>query len=231
MLKKYKNEIYLLLAKGNFQVPQFKLKNVETNTHNQQILSYKDSGMNFYIDQSPVSFHSFRVWYNKFEVGLPKVGPNPHADNKYFNFAQVKNILNSWLNNELLKYLDESGEPDFWKELSHSNEIFTLNEIKFNENENFDLEDRERLKLSLKEAELIIKDDAILSTVQVKILEDRINYLISAVDRMSNKMDWKSLAIGTIISMILNMGVDTQTGKQIWDVIKALFTTIKYLPS
>ena len=228
MLKKYKNELYHLVSRGNFNLSDFSIKEAKENKSSQQQLKYKESKMILTIEESEDSFHNFRIWYTKFEKGYPKVGPSPQKG--HTNFASIKNIINSWLNNELKKFILEIEEVDFWSQLSNNKDSFKLEYINFNDSSQFTNDEKEQVKLSLKEAAILIQENILLSKGQFKILEERISYLISTLDRIDKKVDWKTLAIGSFISMILNMGVDTDTGKLIWEILKKVFSNVPALP-
>lgn len=63
---------------------------------------------------------------------------------------------------------------------------------------------------------------------QLAVLEEKIDYLIEEA-KHQKKFDWKSLFIGTIVSIIIQLSISQEQGKQIWDLIKEIFNNY-FLP-
>jgi len=64
---------------------------------------------------------------------------------------------------------------------------------------------------------------------QINEIDRRIKYLELALNRLS-KTDWKGIAFSTIIGLILNLTVDTQTGHAILELFKRIFEGLPRLP-
>ena len=62
-----------------------------------------------------------------------------------------------------------------------------------------------------------------LPSEQLLVFNDKLDYLISQAKEM-NKFDWKSLFIGTIISIIIQLAVSPENAKEIWEIVKKTFS-------
>ncbi len=68
-----------------------------------------------------------------------------------------------------------------------------------------------------------------LTRKDIRILDGHIKYLSAAVDRL-NKFDWKGVALGTIIAIIIQLTLDTEKGQRIFEFFQRVFSYIIYLP-
>jgi hypothetical protein len=65
----------------------------------------------------------------------------------------------------------------------------------------------------------------------LEFINERLEYLSQAVDRL-NKFDWKAQALSTLISIAVNLSVDTEGGKKLFQLFsQALEFIVKHLRS
>ncbi|HLP12305.1 MAG TPA: hypothetical protein VK177_10275 [Flavobacteriales bacterium] len=79
--------------------------------------------------------------------------------------------------------------------------------------------------------QLTIKIDSLkLAIANINLLPDHLEVINNKLDHLTelaedlNKFDWKNLFIGTIISVIIQLGVTQENAKSIWDCIKIIFS-------
>lgn len=227
MLKKYKNELFILINDTNLNPSDFTMEeNTYGNGVGRNTLTYKNTELKLSIDENPSTFHSFKVTGTKFEKNFP----SSSLTDKYSDFSIIKSYIKTWLNDEVKGFIEEDEEQDFWQVQNNINNQLKLEFIDFEDESPFTVEDKEQIILALGEAKSRIKNKVDLNMEQELVLDSRIEYLIKVIDRVENKTDWKTIAIGGILSTILNMGVDTETGKMLWEIFKVVFSSIPQLP-
>ena len=65
---------------------------------------------------------------------------------------------------------------------------------------------------------------------QAEVINNRLDYLEKAIDRL-NRIDWKALAISTVIAIGINLYVDTEKGRLLFALFQqALGAALKLLP-
>ena len=65
---------------------------------------------------------------------------------------------------------------------------------------------------------------------QSKLIAEKLNYLSNAVDRL-NRFDWNGLALSIVISISINLAVDTDGGRLLYKLFEQAFNeAIKLLP-
>jgi hypothetical protein len=57
---------------------------------------------------------------------------------------------------------------------------------------------------------------------QLQFINERLDYLAKAVDRL-NRFDWTGLAISIVVSIAVNLSVDTEGGRVLFTLFKAAF--------
>ena len=232
MLTKYQNQIFQTIVAAGLNVRDFSFEKKLLNDGNvtRYYLTLKDSFLHFIIEESPKSYHNFNYWYKENRKLSRELGAFPALPNRA-TFNVVKDDLNKWLKEHALPHKIDSKEPNLWEQLNDLGNDFQIEHINFEDNESFSVEEKKQVILSLNEAKLRIQETVVLSEPQFKMLNDRFDYLEKAIDRIENKTDWKSLTMGSIISLLLNMYVGQDTGAVIWNIIINALSFIPSLPS
>lgn len=125
-----------------------------------------------------------------------------------------------------LRFLNrEINAPDKWsrllKELSNIQILSETDETKFSYREYNELSDKiSQIKDLIKTVPLLVE--------QQNAIIDKLDHLTDLA-RELNKFDWKSLFIGTITSIIIQLSVTKENALQIWALIKKVFNNF-FLP-
>ena len=177
----------------------------------------------FRFVNSEESYHHFKVDFIRF---TPKFAQSIwFPQNGAKSFDEVKTRLIDWLTNELKFYWTEQYDPDFWEHFETDGNNFISDSIDYESDEQFSDIEKEEVKLALNDVRIRLLNEYNFTPVQVQLIESRILYLEQNLDTKS-KLDWKNLAIGAIISLILNLSVDTELGDQIWKLFISVFESI-----
>ena len=125
------------------------------------------------------------------------------------------NRFRTWLSN----LSREIHTPNKWERLE-----IELSSISFridNDSDKFSVTEYEDLKnrmLNLKQ-----------QTGTIGLLPDQVDAINSKLDHLTelakdlNKFDWKGLFVGTIISMVIQLGVTPENTESLWSIIKIVF--------
>ena len=222
LLKKYKNRLFLLMNELSLDVSDF----VKREEEGKFILCHKISSFEFSIRFHNDDYHLFDCLMTTFAPGNKVVNiPNE----TYCGFDKVEELFQYWIIRDLGAFLAEESEIDMWDQSNNYLKTATIDKIDFDDNSPFDEIEKEQVKLGIGEAKSIVINSFKFSAEQVIIINKRFDYLEKAIDR-NNKTDWKSIAISTILGLIMNLGVDTNTGKGIWDLFLKVFQNLPMLP-
>jgi hypothetical protein len=137
----------------------------------------------------------------------------------------TSSILSNWAEcvsefKEWLKYLArEISEPDLWGRLDSAFTTANLNNRQ--EHIQFTVSEYEDLGRKIDILNTQMKMLTFLAEKQVVILEQMDHLLILAKDM--SKFDWTNLFVGTLMSIIIQLGVTQENAKTLWDLIRATF--------
>jgi hypothetical protein len=92
----------------------------------------------------------------------------------------------------------------------------------------FSENDKIQLRLSINELHLLIIKNFSPSVDEMKIINARLEYLSNSLDRL-NRIDWRGLALSTIISISVTLSLDTEKGKLLLGLFKKVFTNVLHL--
>jgi len=226
MLKKYKNKLFYLIEGWGYNVKNFEFSESTTQFSNGQklpnyILKIKDTSLGFTFHSHPNDFHQFKFTKTEFNPKFTKTAPS-----SYQEFELVKDEFRKWLFDDLSDYFDEIDTKDFWDVIENNDEVL-LKEINFNGTTPFTKEEKDSVTLALNQfQETLLKNHQFLPA-QINQIEKSVNYIKSKID--SNKIDWKNITVGTIITLIVALNVDTDIGKMIWFFFQEMFHQLPLL--
>lgn len=178
--------------------------------------------MKFYISESKESWDSFNSWYMLFAPVYrdTEVFP-PHGNG---NIDTVIEDVRFWFK-EIDDSLEEAAAFDMWEEYKKGSKLLDVQNIDFNDHTNFSVEEKHQILLGVKDLKLLIQQQFNTTAEQQAIVDERLDYLAGAIDRM-NKFDWKSILLSTVLSIITTLTLDTEKGAQLFELVRKVFIII-----
>ena len=82
--------------------------------------------------------------------------------------------------------------------------------------------------MSINEFKVLIINGFHPDVKELNIIENRLEYLSESLNRL-NKIDWKGLAISTVISISIALSLDTTSGHKLFELFKSVFHNVLYL--
>lgn len=210
LLTSQRNEIFQLIEEAGLNPSQFELlygKSKKKEGQSASILRLKNSEY-FYSFEAGIRGGHYAIFSPGSECVKEEQAPG--------SWSIQMNYFMHWL-----KYLiREISIEDKWKrldkEIAQLNINTDSNESKFTAQEYEEL----RLKISMLKVNLI---ELNLAPEQMQTLSSKLDYLAELALNL-NKVDWKNLFIGTLISLIIQLAIPPETSSQIWFVIKQVFS-------
>ena len=214
LLTSQKDYIYDLIENKGISPSQFEFKERRSEKSPGQyatILEYKNSDFFFSFETHPSNKESH------FSIYCPGVSAYKEYKNPG-SWTLQQDYIEMWLDN-LVK---EINTPDKWSRLNAEIESIKINfdddTTKFSVHEYEDLQARiEILKLKISETGLLEE--------QISVINNKLDHLTELAKDL-NKFDWKGLFIGTIISIVIQLGVTHENAIVLWDAIKQVFNNI-----
>jgi hypothetical protein len=213
LLPSQKDYLYNLIEKKGLPTSQFYFDDVESNDDGiyDTVLCYKGEHDFFccfgsYLD----SFKSenFIMTFSPGEYSYQRK-EYPHS------WTEQLEYFNGWIN-----YLKrEVDTPNKWERLEAE-----LKNFGFNSNDEvgkFSIQEYEELKIKIIQLKEKIKAIELLPE-QLSAINQKLDHL-TEIAKDLNKFDWKSLFIGTIMSIIVQFGVTPSNAKSLWNTIKSVF--------
>jgi hypothetical protein len=231
MLKVYKNTVYNIIKETVKLDPNlFYITDELDEGKPVSVLSIKESPMKFVFRNKATSWDLFDCRQTVFSPDFRMTSWTPVPTNSYLSFDDISKIFISWLNYHAKSYLTERDLIDVWNQFQFETNIFDLAQSSISNNSKFNIEDSESVSNSIDSLKKLIDDKYHLTEIQFKYINERLDYLSEATNRLG-KFDWSNLFVSIMISIAINMGVDTNTGKEFFELIKIAFNDVKYIIS
>lgn len=235
MLKKYRNALLKAIEEANFEPREFRL--IDEDKDSSQLLRLQ-------LGDSPLHF-SFKISYIRgerlfyYQIGYyTRDYPTPQFSESSFqgvrNFDELEKLFKQWLNEKARLYLEDKAEqdedrilPDLWAELHQP--LGSTQEAQALQNTPFSSEEQKRIADTLKVFENKIQSEDLLDAEQVKLLHDRLEYLVEASKRIGRK-DWLMAAAGAIFGFTLQAGLTSGVATQVINAAGEALRWIAHTP-
>jgi hypothetical protein len=184
------------------------------------------------ISQPNANLHGFKVNYTLFNANYPwnwqRTPPAPEGTIYRNPIEDAYARFQEWLANEVKPYIDEMLQPDLWAGIEQQREFVTPTSLTPHDVSFFTDEEKPSLRTSIKQFRLLVCEKFDPTQEQLEIIDERLDYLSEAVDRL-NRFDWKSLGLGTVLSIVVALSLDTSKGKLLFDLFKQAFSGMLHL--
>lgn len=219
MLKKYKNSFLEIIQQEQLNPELFSVS--EESNENFQIFCIQYLNTPFYFKTKNYlnGYHRFEYSLICFDAQYSKVNFSIRSKDNFYDINDIYNVFRNWLNDHIKEFLDELLQPDLWTQIENQRKL-SLN-FEYNENDKsyFSEEKKVLLHQGINTFRYLIISNLNPNSDEIKIIDERLNYLIESLDRL-NRFDWKSLLITTIMSISIALSLDTEKGKYFYDLLK-----------
>jgi hypothetical protein len=120
-------------------------------------------------------------------------------------------------------YVVEQSIPDLWSQLQSLAPSFDEKWTQPEELGNFTEHEKVEIRGAIQQLKRQITEGFTLTSEQAGVVHRRLEYLEAALDRL-NKFDWSGLFLQIWISIAVNLSLDTERGKQLFELVRATFS-------
>ncbi|MBA4242140.1 MAG: hypothetical protein C0448_15555 [Sphingobacteriaceae bacterium] len=210
LLNSQKNELYDAIEVYGLSPAQFEFvntKSIQSSPEVATMLCYKGTDYYFLFDTH------YGGHYASFSPGEQHFNDEAHTS----DWDTQLMVFDRWL-----EYLSrEINSPNKWERLESEMKSIRFNFT--NDEDKFSFHEYEDLKLKVETLKSSINNLGLLGD-QAHVFNDKLDHLVELAKDM-NKFDWKSLFVGTIISVIIQLSVTQDNAKELWTLIKQIFST------
>jgi hypothetical protein len=238
MLKKYKNGFIDIIKQQEMDPTSFhaedstttrQLTDTETMEESVFTVQFMDTGLKFVVRNAPYNLHAFDATWNRFDVGFPESPTFLHDDFIYpQDIDTVYEWFVRWLLGEVHVYVDEKTLPDLWAQIEQQRQLVTANRLLPHEISFFTEQEKPPLRTSIRQFRLLVCENFKPTQEQLGIIDERLDYLSKAVDRL-NRFDWKSVALNTVLTVVVALSCDTEKGRLLWNLFEQAFAAVMHL--
>jgi hypothetical protein len=218
VLKIYKNKLLEVINHSRFSPSDFSGREAEENGQGFFEICYRDSPLKFRVLSSADSYELLNYQFVGMAPGFPWWGPfgSNHLSKTCDGFAD-------WLENHLSSYVEEQSASDHWSQLQPLAVLFEGKWKQQEELESFTENEKVEIRRAIRQLERQIAEGFTLTSAQADIVHSRFDYLEAAVDRL-NRFDWFGLFLAVFISIMANLSLDTERGKQLYELVREMFS-------
>lgn len=223
MLKKYRNHLYGIIQEKGLDPKLFHGEDKTIDDDRFFVIELRNSPLYFRVKDVSYSFDLFSYWYTSFDPNFPlRIAGSSE------NLTKLKKDFVLWLDNHVKSYIEEQVEPDLWERIVLQEPLGAGSELVSEDINVFSDDEKVRLRMSINEFRLLVVKNFKPSSEELKVINDRLEYLSDAVDRL-NKFDWRGVAIMTLIQISLILTLDSEKISLLINLFKQVFSVTLYL--
>jgi hypothetical protein len=210
LLQKWKkNQIFEAIQNAGLDPKEFDLNNDDAEAR----LKHKWSKSYFIIGGDAGKY-----------VGSYAAGDTPEWPYEVYSWEPLMKRISSWL--EEVKRDIET--PDLWDELQREAELLGIGADETTENTPFTGDEQKEIVGRLQELAEYVRITYSLTSEQMRVLDEKINYLNDAKGRLG-RTDWRGVFVGAIVSYVLTAGIPPESARSIFMTFMALLRAIGHL--
>lgn len=210
MLRTKKNKLFDLIKDSEIDISLFEGTDLENTESSDFLISLIDSSLSFKVITSDKSFDYHATIFSKFRAGYPSFR-FPGKEGMYSGkWSDVIGKLDAWLKLDVKRYLDEKNALDLWDTLTGRSPAI-VDPLATIDVEYFTASEKEEVTLRLELFRSELHEKFADNETLTQDVNRKFDYLISKLDGL-NRTDWKSLALGALISLAISLNIDTDTG-------------------
>jgi hypothetical protein len=242
MLKKHKNALLETIAKRGFDPARFEAREEDSRSlslPHVRLLGSRDDSFKIFLRDSPMQFNianddqdffSLQYQYREFTPGFPMTEMSSYMP---FESAELHELtilseFNRWLNNTVRSYIDDAELPDLWAQLNEYRSIVSPSDNPQDEESDFSPEEKQELRAVVGRFHELVSENFEPTPEQEAFITERLDYLTKAADRL-NRFDWRGVALSIVLSIGVNLAVDTSTGPKLLHLFQQAFQGAKHL--
>ncbi len=239
MLKKYKNGFVDIIREQGMDPSRFhtqdvsvtrELTDTEATEESVFTLQFMDTGLKFTVRNPPYNPHSFNTIWTRFDVDFPEAPLFLRSDFEYpQDINKVYEWFVHWLLHEVQVYVDERTLPDLWTQIEQQRQLVSADPLTDYETSPFTESEKQHVRASVGQFRVLIVESFNPTQEQLEVINQRLDYLMAAVDRPINRLDWKSIAVSTVIGIVTALSLDTERGRQLFELFKQAFSGVLHL--
>lgn len=228
MLKQYKNAFLTAIHEAGLDPSMFEAEEREKEEPDSLypldkvgqpilIIKLKNSPLKFLVREVATSFHKFShrstFFAPTFMLGF------------WYEDVEASKVLakfKEWLEYVAKEYIEDNNLPDYWSQLKMYGSLALNADLPAEEGSDFTEEEKEEVRESVRTFSAMIAEEFNPTQEQLRFVDERLDYLAKAVDRL-NRFDWTGLAISIVVSIAVNLSVDTEGGRVLFTLFKAAF--------
>jgi hypothetical protein len=185
------------------------------------------------IVQSNFSHHRFGCYY--YEGGrnwssMHARGVAKGLWSEALRFDDVISIFEQWIEEEVKPLVQDENTDDLWSYVVTETPLSIIASpvIAQHNTSSFSADEKAVIQSALAEFRRLLTVEFAPSEAQASEIHSKLTYLVEATNRL-NKFDWQGLIIGTILSIVITLSLDTERGRQLWQILLRAFEQARRL--
>jgi hypothetical protein len=187
------------------------------------VIVLRDTPLKFIVGCASHSFYLFVRKYTAFAPGFPVIS-------SYGTETAEKTLeaFDIWLDKVVKEYIKDNEAPDNWANLEMYSSFFSGSNDPTEEPTEFTEAEKETVRQSINRFRRLVTETFKPSKEKEEFINERLDYLVKAVDRLS-RFDWRGVAFSTIVSIAVNLSVDTEKGRVLYGLLQQAFQSALHL--
>lgn len=226
MKKSYKANLYNII-KNEFALSPTRFYTLDETIDNKPTtaIGIVDTKLKFYFLNPEHTWDHFKIKQTYFTPNFAESSWIP-TNNELLTYTQAEGQFKTWLQNHAKPFIIENDLDDVWNSIRLEEHLLQLTQIEITDKTQFTSDECMKIQASIDSLRKLLVDRFALSDLQLQYTNERLDYLANAVIRL-NKFDWVNLLVSILLSIAINMSIDTNTGSIFWELVKTALSQVR----
>ena len=226
MLKTHKNGFIQLMRNADLTPERFQVRETFPGGRPHFVLSLLGTPFRFTTRMNHENYDDFDCQFVRFAPGFPLSDWYPSKN--WCHIGDIYSKFSAWLVDDIRRFFDEVEEPDLWAQIQSQKSVVSDAPLVDDDREPYTGTEQTQLRMAIKEFRQLVIDRFEPTGEHLSLIDDRLDYLSEQVSQL-NRINWRSLALSTLISITIALSLNNEQGKELFELFKRVFTNVVLL--
>lgn len=224
LLKEHKNGFIPLMRDANLSPERFQVQETMPDHCAHFVLILLGTPFRFTTRMNYENYDEFDCQYVRFAPGFP-LSPWYPESTSWSHIDDIYDMFSSWLEEHIERFFMEADAPDLWSQIQSQTPVVSDEPVGSDDREPFTQPEQVQLRMAIKEFRQVIIEKHAPNDEQQKLIDNRLEYLSEQLPQL-NRINWRSVALTTLIAIVIQLTLSTEQGKVLFEMGQRILSNI-----
>jgi len=188
------------------------------------VLTFRKTPLMFWFIEHPDDFNLFLYRYTTFTRNFRAID----VIGEYTSIEHPIEVFRTWLDQHIQVAINDELEPNLWSNSHEFHNILGIDVIKNRDTSNFSENEVLMIDVAIERFADLIEDELSPDEEQSQQIREDLGNLAKSTRKL-NRFEFQGFVISTLTGIIINLAIDTDKGRILYELFLKALDSAKYL--